>query len=188
MNNARTNKSKSKGAIIRERYEATASGYDELYRGEQFEKYFTALRRIPPKGLILDAGCGTALLLEFMALHGLLTRITGYVCLDYSRAMLQTATTRIRVYCKTIPCTRIEANIENLPFRDKTFNTVYSFTVLDLVDNIQKAINELKRVSRGPIIVSLLKKLPYKNILIKKGYTLLGTTTKDAIFLIKNNT
>nr|MEB3844198.1 hypothetical protein [Desulfurococcales archaeon] len=66
---------------IREKYEATAQGYDELYRAEQYEKYFAALRRVPPSGRVLDAGCGTGLLIEFLALQGLLHNVEEYVCL-----------------------------------------------------------------------------------------------------------
>jgi ubiquinone/menaquinone biosynthesis C-methylase UbiE len=173
-----------KGKKIRERYEATASGYDELYRGEQFEKYFVALRRIPPDGVILDAGCGTGLLIEFMALQGLLARVKKYVCMDYSWEMLRRARSRVRLYCPN-KCVLVEGNVQHVPFKDSTFDITYSFTVIDLVDDIGQTLSELQRVTRGRIVVSMLKTLPYKDKLVAEGYRLLGVTSKDAIFLIE---
>lgn len=173
----------SKGHIIRERYEATAKGYDELYRAEQFEKYFVALKKFPPYGRVLDAGCGTGLLIEYLGLNKLLSRVDEYVCLDYSRNMLDVARGRAKLYCPS-RCLFVEGNVESLPFRDKVFDIVYSFTVLDLVDDLEKAIKELSRVSRSRVIMSLLKNLRYKDLLLEKKYKLLGTTSKDVIFYI----
>ncbi len=173
----------SKGSIIRERYEATASGYDELYRAEQFEKYFVALKKIPPYGRVLDAGCGTGLLIEYLGLNKLLSKIEEYVCLDYSRRMLSIAVGRARVYCPS-RCLLVEGDVENLPFRDNVFDIVYSFTVLDLVDDLERAIIELTRVARGRVVMSLLKNLRYKDLLLERGYKLLGTTSKDVIFYV----
>ncbi len=171
----------SKGKIIRERYETTAKGYDELYRAEQFEKYFVAVKRIPPRGRVLDAGCGTGLLIEFLALNKLLGEVDAYVCLDYSREMLKIAMGRVKVFCPN-KCFIIEGNVEELPFGNDSFDIVYSFTVLDLVDNLKKSLRELERVSKRAIIFSMLKTLPYKDYVITSGYKLLGTTQKDAIF------
>lgn len=171
---------------IREKYEATAQGYDELYRAEQYEKYFAALRRVPPSGRVLDAGCGTGLLIEFLALQGLLRYVEEYVCLDYSGNMLRIAAGRARLYCRG-KCSIVEGNVESLPFRDKAFDTVYSFTVLDLVDSLERAVQELVRVSRGPVVVSMLKKLPYKDMLIARETSILAVTSKDVIFILNKH-
>lgn len=172
-----------KGLRIREKYEATASGYDELYRAEQFEKYFAALRRVPPRGRVLDAGCGTGLLIEFLGGQGLLSRVSGLACLDYSWEMLRRSLPRIRVFCEG-KCWPVLGNVMSLPFKDGSFDVVYSFTVLDLVDDLDRAVEELLRVSRGPVVVSLLKKLPYKDRLIPRA-RVLGVTSKDVILLIR---
>ena len=172
-----------KGHIIRERYEATAGGYDSLYRAEQFEKYFVALRKFPPRGKVLDAGCGTGLLIEFLGVQGLTSNVDLYVCLDYSWEMVWRATSRRRVFLDGRGL-QVMGNVLHLPFQDKTFDIVYSFTVLDLVDDLEMALTELLRVSRGPVIVSLLKTLPYKDVLIRKGARLIGSTSKDVIFRV----
>ncbi|GBF09771.1 putative methyltransferase [Aeropyrum pernix] len=173
-----------KGAVIREKYEATCSGYDELYRAEQYEKFFVALKRVRPQGRVLDAGCGTGLLLEYMASYGSLDAVDSFTCLDYSPCMLSIARFRIGVLCGNGSCIALEGNVEKLPFGSGVFDTVYSFTVLDLVDDLWRAVKELIRVSRGPVVVSMLKRLPYKDELLAAGAQILGVTSKDVIMRI----
>jgi len=171
----------AKGLVIRERYEATCMGYDELYAEEQWEKYEASLPRIPPRGRVLDAGCGTALLAEYMSAKGLLDVVELYVCLDYSGCMLSLAAKRLRrlgVEASLL----VEGNVEWLPLPSGFFDVVYSFTVLDLVDDPERALRELLRVSRGPVVFSMLKKLPYKNRFLGR-YPALAETGKDVIFL-----
>jgi ubiquinone/menaquinone biosynthesis C-methylase UbiE len=168
-----------KGAVIRERYEATCMGYDELYGEEQWEKYEAALPLVPPRGWVLDAGCGTALLAEYMRERGLLDSVEAYVCLDYSGCMLRLAARRLR---RILPGRGliVEGNVEMLPFPDASFDVVYSFTVLDLVDDLRAAARELVRVSRGPVVVSLLRRLPYKNLLLAR-HPPIAVTSKDVV-------
>jgi len=173
-----------KGRRIRERYEATAKGYDELYRAEQYEKFSVALKRVNPRGLVLDAGCGTGLLAEYMRVSGYLDNIDGYYCLDYSHNMLKIAKWRLTHICP-IKCYVIEGNVMHLPFPDNIFDVTYSFTVLDLVDNLDIAVNELLRVTRGPVVASFLKRLPYKDRIIIMGKPILAITSKDVIFQLK---
>ncbi|MEB2837269.1 MAG: class I SAM-dependent methyltransferase, partial [Desulfurococcales archaeon] len=169
-----------KGAVIRERYEATCMGYDELYGEEQFEKYAAAVPRVPPRGRILDAGCGTGLLAAYLAGEGLLGGVEEYVCLDYSGCMLSLAAARLRGLLPGRSLV-VMGNVEAMPFPDGYFDVVYSFTVLDLVDDLEAALVELVRVSRGPVVFSMLKKLPYKDRLLGR-YPILGVTSKDVIF------
>jgi len=176
---------RGKGAVIRERYEATCSGYDELYRAEQYEKYLAVLGRVRPRGVVLDAGCGTGLLLEYMSLHGLLGGVTGYVCLDYSPCMLGIARWRMGLYCRGgVECEAVLGNVERLPFAPRSFDVVYSFTVLDLVDDLPGSLAGLLRVSRGPVVVSMLKKLPYKDLLLEAGAQVIAVTSKDVVFAV----
>ncbi len=176
-----------KGSIIRERYEATFRGYDELYRMEQYEKYLVALKRVPPRGRVLDAGCGSGLLIEFLNVNGILDRVDELVCLDYSRGMLSIAGWRISRICPG-KCVAVLGNVEKPPFQDNAFDIVYSFTVLDLVDDLEGAFMELVRVSRGPVVVSMLKKLPYKDIIMGMDVKLAGVTSKDVILVRYPNT
>lgn len=169
----------SKGLKIRERYEATCQGYDELYRSEQFEKYFVALKKVPPRGRILDAGCGTGLLMEYMATTGLLSNVYEYACLDYSPCMASIAAWRAKVLCPG-RCHIVVATVDSIPFQSSYFDVVYSFTVLDLVDDLEASVSELLRVSRGPVVVSMMKSLPYKDRILPMS-ELLGVTSKDVV-------
>jgi len=177
----------SKGAVIRERYEHACTGYDELYRAEQFEKYLHGLGFVEPRGAVLDAGCGTGLLLEYMVARGLTGDLELYVCLDYSWCMLGIAAWRMKRLCRGFSCAAVLGDVERIPFPPASFDTVYSFTVLDLVDSLRDAVGELLRVSRGPVLVSMMKRLRYKDILLSLGAPVVGVTGKDVILRLDHD-
>lgn len=56
----------------------------------------------------------------------------------------------------------IEASIENIPFPDNHFDTVISTHTLEHVVDIKKAINELRRVCKGKLIIVLPKQRNYR--------------------------
>ncbi|MCX8196490.1 MAG: class I SAM-dependent methyltransferase [Acidilobaceae archaeon] len=174
-----------KGQIIRERYEATCDSYDQLYRAEQYEKYFVALREIKPRGVVLDAGCGTGLLAEFMYAYGLLDDIERYICLDYSSCMLSIAAWRLGVLCAD-KCVVVMGDVQDLSLRDKSVDVTYSFTVLDLLDDPERGIEEILRVTRGRAVVSLMKALSLKDKLITR-HRFIGSTAKDVILELRRS-
>ena len=55
-----------------------------------------------------------------------------------------------------------EANIESLPYADNQFDTVICTHTLEHVLNIQKAINELRRVCKKRLIIVVPKQRSYK--------------------------
>jgi ubiquinone/menaquinone biosynthesis C-methylase UbiE len=171
-----------KGLIIRDRYDATCMGYDELYGEEQVEKYEAVVPRYGASGRVLDAGCGTALLAEYLHEKRMLDQVEVYVCLDYSGCMLSIAAKRLRRLLASRSLI-VEGNVEHLPFPSGYFDIVYSFTVLDLVDDLERGLAELSRVSKGPVIVSMLKKLPYKDRLLTR-YPIVAITSKDVVFRV----
>ncbi len=171
----------SKSLIIRERYERTCDSYDELYREEQYAKYYVALRKVKPRGVVLDAGCGTALLAEFLKAWGLLDDIEGYICLDYSSCMLGIAVRKLKILCNG-NCHVILGDLESIPLKDSTVDVAYSFTVLDLLDNPLKGLEELLRVTREDIVVSVMRSLDLKDMLKEIGLETIGATDKDIIF------
>lgn len=176
--------SSSKGITIRERYEAACESYDELYRAEQYEKYYVALRKVKPHGVVLDAGCGTALLAEFLRGWGLIDEVEAYICLDYSGCMLRIASWKLGVLCSG-NCYMVMGDVERLPLRDNVADVAYAFTVLDLLEDPLRGLEELSRVTRGSVVVSVLKTLGLKDKLIEMGFKILGVTSKDVIFKVK---
>ncbi|MFZ8795751.1 MAG: class I SAM-dependent methyltransferase [Acidilobaceae archaeon] len=174
----------SKSLVIRERYERTCDSYDELYRGEQYAKYYVALRAVKPRGVVLDAGCGTALLAEFLRAWRLLEDLEAYICLDYSNCMLGIARWKLEVLCDG-RCHVVLGDVENIPLKNSTVDITYSFTVLDLVDNPLKTLKELARVTREDIVVSVMRNLNLKDTLKNMGLKTIGATDKDVIFHVK---
>lgn len=168
---------------VRDRYEATCKGYDELYRAEQMEKYIVALRRVKPYGVVLDAGCGTALLAEYMKAVGLMDSIEAYICLDYSSCMLSIARWKLNQLCPS-KCLVVEGNVESIPLRSASVDVTYSFTVLDLVEDLDAAVEELVRVTRGPVVVSMMKRLHHKDKLLSKA-EFLASTRVDVILRLQ---
>ncbi len=55
-----------------------------------------------------------------------------------------------------------QANVEALPFKDSSFDTVVCAETLEHVLHLQKAISELRRVARKRIIIVVPKQRPYK--------------------------
>ncbi len=136
-------------------YDITANSYDTLYSEEQQAKYSIVLYKINIElnDRVLDAGCGTCLLYEYLISKNM--SFQYYVGLDISRGMLEKCLDK-RVF--TDPRVDIVlGNIEETPFRINSFTKVFAFTVLDLVDK-EKALSELKSlVKQGIIVYTLLK-------------------------------
>jgi ubiquinone/menaquinone biosynthesis C-methylase UbiE len=84
---------------------------------------------------ILEAGCGTGLLLNRLRQHT--ARAVG---VDLSRGMLKKARDRdLEV---------VQGSVTALPFSDALFDLVYSFKVLAHVEAIEQALAEMTRVLR----------------------------------------
>lgn len=92
---------------------------------------------------VLEAGCGTGLILERLEKAGTHS-VTGF---DMSEGMLQKATSRgFPVIC---------ASVTEIPFSNDTFDVTCSFKVLPHVPNIGRALSELVRVTKpGGIIAA----------------------------------
>jgi len=90
---------------------------------------------------VLDAGCGTGLLLEQEALAvGNGGRAEG---VDFSEDMLELASAR----CADMPQVHLQqGNIETLPFEDASFDAASCTQTLLYVKNLDKALRELYRV------------------------------------------
>ncbi len=121
-------------------YDSISNGYNELYGEEQRKKYlFVNDWLLSLKGSILDVGSGTGIINEF---------IKPTVLTDNSFNMLKKAN-GVRVCC----------DARFLPFKDKSFDNITCFTVLQDIIEKKRVINELKRVCKDKIIITILKKL-----------------------------
>ena len=133
-------------------YDKLAPSYDELYGEEQVKKYGMALslEEVLRKDLVLDVGCGTGLFLEFL---GNRSPPAFYVGVDFSSGMLS-----FRKRSKEVAHDYVLADAEFLPFKDSCFDKVFSITVLQDSLSAERMEGEMMRVSRGAIVISVLKK------------------------------
>jgi len=127
---------------IKQKYGLTAEFYDSRYERIQTDKYVDMLEGLKINEPILDLGCGTGLLKKV-----LLRNIFG--C-DISFEMLERAAKRGE--------TVVQADMEFLPFKSGVFNSVLSFTSLQNLLEAKQALEEVKRVSKGICVLTMLKR------------------------------
>jgi ubiquinone/menaquinone biosynthesis C-methylase UbiE len=126
--------------MVKSKYNQTAKVYNDRYRDTQFDKYRIMLSGITLKGKILDHGCGTGLLSEFLGGDN----FTG--C-DSSKEMLK------------IRGSGDLCNVEKLPYGNDSFDIVISFSVLMNCKKPEAALLEVKRVLKkdGTFVCTFLK-------------------------------
>lgn len=96
------------------------------------------LKKIPAGNLsFLDVGCGRGYWLNRLRQEGK-TNLTG--CDVFENMQLPWAN-------------YIKCNIESLPFEDKSFDIVSCHHTLEHVRDIEKAVSELKRITRKQLII-----------------------------------
>lgn len=154
------------------------AGWYERERGKGYHQLIDDLElevveRYGRGAAVLEAGCGTGLLLE---------RVDRFASeawgADLSAGMLARAHERkLRV---------VQASITDLPFADERFDVVYSFKVLAHVEPIQQAIAELVRVTRpgGYVVLEFYNphSLRYLVKSLKPGTKISDSTTDHAVF------
>lgn len=126
-------------------YEATRRYYDEFsgwYERERGRGYhaliddleLAVIEPLARDARVLEVGCGTGLLLERVARNARLAK-----GIDLSPGMLARARERGLDVC--------EGSATELPFADASFELVYSVKVLAHVPDIDKALEEMARVT-----------------------------------------
>ena len=129
-------------------YDSIAEGYDELHGEEQRKKLKIISSLIDPEAgeRLLDVGCGTGI-------------CTFWSCecigIDPSYGLIKEANKKIK---NNKNITFIQAAAENIPFKDHYFDYVISVTAIHLCQNLEKALNEIKRVGKNKFIFTVLKK------------------------------
>jgi len=141
------------------RYDVTAEMYNERYEKEQKLKYHKALENLNVAGsALLDVGCGSGLFFREVA-----ARADLVVGVDVSRKLLLKAKAQARDLPNAFV---LQADADNLPFKDGFFSLVFAFTVVQNMPKPFDTIKELKRVAMicGMIVVTGLKKAFSLNI------------------------
>jgi ubiquinone/menaquinone biosynthesis C-methylase UbiE len=118
-----------------------------LYRWREERAIELALRRVR-RGSVLDAACGTGRITALLQRNGF--RATG--C-DVSKAMMAVAHRRLTSLGYQVPL--VESSVECLPYPDQSFDAATCIGLLMHLDaDVRvRALRELARVSRGPLVV-----------------------------------
>lgn len=96
---------------------------------------------------ILECGCGSAGVLETIWQKG-----KNYYGIDIAPLGIKLAKERL----KNKPNIKLSvSNVENLPFRNNSFDLVYAVAVLEHLSSAEKAINEMVRVTKKDGILLL---------------------------------
>jgi malonyl-CoA O-methyltransferase len=135
---------KNKKSKVRTDYNHSAFCYNTRYKSIQWKKYEIMLEHITQlSGRILDLGCGTGLLADFLQ-----KKIFGA---DISFEMAKKASATELV---------VQADMDSLPFFDSVFDAVISFTALQNLYNTRIVFTEVRRVLKpgSPFIFTILKK------------------------------
>ena len=145
------------------KYNSTSHFYDKRYSQIQSKKYDQILKNyVLDRKIILDAGCGTGLLFEYIS--DLLKQekriFYSYIANDISWNMLMEFKSKLVNLKKQLEVNLILSDLENLPFRKNTFHSIFSATAFQNLPNILNGVKESLRVvkSNGDIILSILKK------------------------------
>ena len=138
---------------VMQRYDLTAEMYEERYAEEQKTKYETALKNVDVSGsMVLDVGCGSGLFFREVAAKS--EMVLG---VDISRKLMLKAKERADGFGNVVV---LQADIDNLPFKDASFDVIFAFTVLQNMPKPAVTLRELMRVAKlgGRVVVTGLKK------------------------------
>ncbi len=135
---------------IRSLYDQTVNHYDERYRNIQFTKFSEVAIRWNERDTVLDVGCGTGLLIEYLAIEP-----TIFVGVDLSLNMLKVAKKKA-----SWPFF-IAGDVRKLPLRKEIFSKIVSFSVLQNIPDPRETIEEVFRTCKRPslILLTALRKI-----------------------------
>lgn len=129
-------------------------------------------------GDVLEVGCGTGLILGRVAGPG--RRAIG---LDLSRGMLAGARER--------GLDVVQSSATTLPFEDASFDCTYSFKVLPHVEDIERAMAEMARVTRpgGAVLAEFYntRSLRYLVKVLKPPTAISESTSDEAVYTRYDN-
>ena len=146
-----------------EYYNNIAPSYEGLHKEEQLIKLSLIRKELENLKIkfnstdrLLDVGCGT----------GISTKFWGYtnidkVGIDPAEKLIEIAQT------KDLKSQYFIESAENLPFEDNLFDFVTSITAIQNFTNIIEGLQEIKRVAKKYIILTILKKSTHLEEIIK---------------------
>ena len=156
----------------RDYYNSISRGYEELYSEEQKSKVEIIVEelRLSINAKLLDVGCGSGISMHLFNCEK--------IGVDNSEELLSLN-----------PYPNVKAEAENLPFDKDRFDVVICVTAMHNFNNPEKALQEMIRVCKNRVVISLLKKTPrFKNLkhLISQNLKVdkIIDESKDEIFFL----
>jgi len=139
-------------------YDGIAKGYKSLYHQEQIKKISLIKNHLPKRGILLDLGGGDGVLNQFFESDS--SNEIDLISFDLSFELL-----KLNNNLK-----KIQGSILNLPFKNHSIDNIYSFTVFQDLPNVEKGLDEVKRVLKqnGIFILSFLHVARDVDILLNK--------------------
>ena len=159
-------------------YDGIAKGYDELHGEEQLKKLVLIGKEIrtdsqlkdfiKPTYKLLDVGCGTGISTGFF-------NVKDKFGVDLSKSLIRIARRNYPAYDFMV------GSAEQLLYKDKQFDIVISLTAIQNFDDINKGLNEIKRVGKSFILTFLKKSPKHDKIkeLIEKKFNILKRIEED---------
>jgi len=116
---------------------------------------------------LLDIGCGSGIFLKELA-----NRCNSLNAIDTHRKM---HLVKDMILKENIEANLLEASITDLPYASETFDCIISVSVLEHIKELDRALNEIRRVAKNGATIVL--GFPVKNkiteIILRIAYTLL---------------
>ncbi|TFF90562.1 MAG: class I SAM-dependent methyltransferase [Promethearchaeota archaeon] len=170
------------------KYNLSSEFYDQRYENIQRQKYEIILtRKYIQGGYYLDIGCGTGLFFDMLR-NFLGKRVYYFIGMDISIKMLQKFDEKLNNLNKKKRrrLSLLVADLEHLPFREKSFSTFFSFTTFQNTESFPKAFKEVKRVAQknSTMISSILKKSKSKEIFLDQ----INKNLKESELIVENLT
>jgi len=166
---------------IMQRYDLTAHIYDIRYAEEQTTKIEAALKSLKKEKenyrQVLDAGCGTGILLCYVA-----NKAEAMLGLDISRKILLLAKKRAKNFQNAH---LILADADNMPLKDRIFSHVFSITLIQNMPEPIKTLKEIRRIAEdgAKIIVTGMKKAftleEFEELLQNAGLKIVSLKSED---------
>lgn len=126
-------------------------GIESIFHRNRRKVVLDLVRNYSSRSLLLDAGCGTGLILQYLP--------TGTIGLDINPRNLKL----IRTYApQSLP---VLADLENLPIRDNILTTVICTETLEHLPEPKRAVEHFRRVLKPSGI--LIGSVPHRTLLWK---------------------
>ncbi|MDP4549516.1 class I SAM-dependent methyltransferase [Alkalihalobacillus macyae] len=103
---------------------------------------------------VLELGCGGGYAMKLLLNH---PNVRGVVGLDISKTLIQSAKIRNKKEIKKERAQLVHGNVQNLPFEDNKFSTVFSIHSIYFWEDLSLVVKEIHRVLKpgGSVAITL---------------------------------